>query len=212
MAVWLAEQVGPKAHVVATDLNTTYLQRIELPNLEVLEHNILDDSLEALRPGSFDLVCSRLDAVPPRERAGARHQANGGMPPPGWLADRRGRRLGDVRSRRPRAPPLRRLPAGLAVWRLVDRPRVRQGVRAQAAGPLRPLRPQDIRHEAATEAVRGGSDWARWWAVTLEVMNEQGGGDESDRRDVQVMATALADPTVWFLRELLHACCGRRPA
>lgn len=40
MAVWLAEQVGPKGRVVATDLNTTYLQRIELPNLEVLEHNI----------------------------------------------------------------------------------------------------------------------------------------------------------------------------
>jgi len=68
-----------------------------------------------------------------------------------------------------------------------------------------------LRHEAATEAVRGGSDWARWWAVTLAVMNEQGGGDESDRREVEVMAAALADPTVWFLRELLHACWGRRP-
>ena len=60
--------------------------------------------------------------------------------------------------------------------------------------------------------MRGGSHWARWWAATLEVMNELGGGDESDRREVQVMATALADPTVWFLRELLHSCWGRRPA
>jgi len=47
--------------------------------------------------------------------------------------------------------------------------------------------------------------------VTLEVMNELGGADESDRHEVQVMATALADPTVWFLRELLHACWAGGP-
>jgi hypothetical protein len=58
--------------------------------------------------------------------------------------------------------------------------------------------------------VRGGSPWARWWAVTLEVMNELGDPDESDRREVEVMTTALADPTVWLMRELLHACWGRR--
>jgi len=62
------------------------------------------------------------------------------------------------------------------------------------------------------EAVRGASDWARWWTVTLEVFNDLGGGDESDRREVQLMSQALADPTMWFLRELLHACWGRRPA
>jgi predicted O-methyltransferase YrrM len=56
MAVWLAEQVGPTGHVLATDLNPVYLKRIDLPNLDVLEHNILEDSLEALGPGSFDLV------------------------------------------------------------------------------------------------------------------------------------------------------------
>jgi hypothetical protein len=60
--------------------------------------------------------------------------------------------------------------------------------------------------------VRGGSPWARWWAVTLEVINELGGGGgvESYRRELEVMTAALADPTVWVLRELLHACWGRR--
>src|SRR3954465_8441309 len=110
------------------------------------------------------------------------------MPPPRWLADRRGRRLGDVRSRRPRALPLRGLPAG---WRHGDWWTVRGYDKAFGRG-LPALFDrcglEDIRHEAATEAVRGGSDWARWWAVTLEGMNEQGGGDESDRREVQVMA------------------------
>jgi hypothetical protein len=32
--------------------------------------------------------------------------------------------------------------------------------------------------------------------VTLEVMIELGGGDQSDRRELEVMATALADPSV----------------
>jgi hypothetical protein len=42
------------------------------------------------------------------------------------------------------------------------------------------------------------------------VMNELGGADESDRREVEVMTTALADPTVWLMRKLLHASWGRR--
>jgi hypothetical protein len=41
-------------------------------------------------------------------------------------------------------------------------------------------------------------------------MNELGGGDEVSRREVEVMTAALADPTVWLQRELLHACRGRK--
>ena len=71
---------------------------------------------------------------------------------------------------------------------------------------------EDVRHEAATEVVRGGSPWPRWWAITLEVINELGGGRavESYRRELEVMTEALADPSVWVMRELLHACWGRR--
>jgi SAM-dependent methyltransferase len=60
MAVWLAEWVGESGQVVATDIDVTYLKRLNLPNLEVRQHNILDDPLDALGPVSFDLVCSRL--------------------------------------------------------------------------------------------------------------------------------------------------------
>src|ERR1700754_4277364 len=53
MAIWLAEQVGPEGHVVATDMDTRYLARLDVPNLEVLQHNILDDPLDVLGPESF---------------------------------------------------------------------------------------------------------------------------------------------------------------
>jgi SAM-dependent methyltransferase len=59
MAVWLAKQVGESGYVVATDIDLTYLKRLDVPNLEVRQHNILDDSLDALGVRSFDLVCSR---------------------------------------------------------------------------------------------------------------------------------------------------------
>ena len=40
MAVWLAERVGDHGHVVATDIDLTYLKRLNVPNLEVCQHNI----------------------------------------------------------------------------------------------------------------------------------------------------------------------------
>ena len=40
MAVWLAAQVGSTGQVVATDVDTRYLARLEIPNLEVVEQNM----------------------------------------------------------------------------------------------------------------------------------------------------------------------------
>ena len=49
--------------------------------------------------------------------------------------------------------------------------------------------------------------------MTLEVINELGSGGavESYQHELKVMTAALADPSVWLMRELLHACWGRRP-
>src|SRR6476661_6666238 len=48
MAAWMAEQVGPTGQVVATDIDTRYLSRLDIPNLEVIQHSILDDPLDVL--------------------------------------------------------------------------------------------------------------------------------------------------------------------
>ena len=58
MAVWLAERVGPAGHVVAADIDTRYPERLDLPNLQMIKHDILEDPLDVLGPGSFDLVPS----------------------------------------------------------------------------------------------------------------------------------------------------------
>jgi SAM-dependent methyltransferase len=211
MAVWLAQQVGPTGQVVATDVDTRYLSRLEIANLEVIEHDILDDPLDALGAGSFDLVCSRLMLFHLRgrqERAIA--QMAECLRPGGWLLDED---ADWATAGAPVDPAHPRYDDYEREWRDGDWWTVRGydktfGRRLPALFERAGL--EDIRHEASTEVVRGGSIWPRWWIPTLEVMDELGGGDEESRRGVGVMTRALADPTLWLQRELLHACWGRR--
>ena len=212
MAVWLAEQVGPSGQVVATDIDVRYLQGLGLANVEVIEHNILEDPLETLGVGSFDLVCSRLTLFHLVGRqAFAIKQMAQCLRPGGWLIDEDADWgiIAPVDPSHPLYAPYH------DAWRDGEWWTVR-GYDKVFGRKLPALFEQcgleEIRHEAATEVVRGQSPWARWWAVTLEVMNEQGGGGavESYRRELDVMTAALADPTVWVLRELLHSCWGRR--
>jgi SAM-dependent methyltransferase len=211
MAVWLAEQVGPDGQVVATDIDTRYLERLDVANLEVRRHSILDDPLDAIGAGSFDLVCSRLmlfHLVDRQEEAIRRMAAC--LRPGGWLVDEDA----DWGTAAPVDPAHPLYEGYRSAWRDGDWWTVR-GYDKRFGRKLPALFErcglEEIRHEAATEVVRGGSDWARWWIPTLEVINELGGGNEADRHDVAVMTAALADPSVWFMRELLHACWGRRP-
>jgi SAM-dependent methyltransferase len=53
VARWLAEQVGPQGKVSATDINPRFLTEIELPNVEVRQHDIRTDPLE---PDTYDLA------------------------------------------------------------------------------------------------------------------------------------------------------------
>jgi SAM-dependent methyltransferase len=212
MAVWLAEQVGPTGRVVATDVDTRYLSRLGLQNLEVVEHNILDDPLDVLEPGSFDLVCSRLMLFHLR---GRQEQAIRRMVeclrPGGWLVDED---ADWATAGAPVDPAHPRYDDYQRVWRGGDWWTTRGydktfGQKLPAIFERCGL--HDVRAEASTEVVRGGSPWARWWIPTLEVIDALGGGNEASLREVEVMAGALADPTVWLHRELLHACWGRRP-
>jgi SAM-dependent methyltransferase len=57
MVEWMAERVGAEGRVLATDVYTKFLDAIDLPNLEVREHDILAG--EPLEP-EFDLVYARL--------------------------------------------------------------------------------------------------------------------------------------------------------
>ena len=79
IADWLSEHA---AHVVATDLNTRFLEKLVAPNLEVRKHNIVTEPIEE---NTYDLVHSRdvLEHIPEREAVLDKMVA--ALKPGGWL-------------------------------------------------------------------------------------------------------------------------------
>ena len=57
VAAWLCRRVGTVGTVVATDLDTRFLEARDEPNMEVRAHDITQDGLEA---GAYDIVHCRL--------------------------------------------------------------------------------------------------------------------------------------------------------
>jgi len=82
IAAWLCRQVGASGHVIATDLDTRFLEAIAAPNLEVRHHDILADPLPE---AAFDLVHTRtLLAFLPQPDQAIRKMA-AALKPGGWL-------------------------------------------------------------------------------------------------------------------------------
>ena len=213
MAVWLTERVGASGHVVATDIDTTYLSRIELPNLEVRQHNILEDPLDEL--GSFDLVCSRLMLfwlAGKQERAIRRMVEC--LRPGGWLVDEDGDwgTVAPVEPSHPKYASYHRAWRDGAWW-------ASRGYDPQFGRKLPALFDrcglQNIHHAASAEVVRGGSSWAQWWQESLEGIraSEEADGSLTDARrdEYEMLIAPLADRSFWLHNVLLHSCVGQRP-
>ena len=79
---WLASRVGPGGRVVATDLNTRNLEGLELPNVEVLRHDIAS---EPLPENTFDLVHARLVLMHVGNVADALGRMIRALKPGGWV-------------------------------------------------------------------------------------------------------------------------------
>ena len=83
VATWLSDRVGSSGRVVATDIDTRFLDALpSVANLEVRRHDIVTEPLER---GAYDLVHARLvlEHLPERERA-LRTMIDA-LKPGGWL-------------------------------------------------------------------------------------------------------------------------------
>jgi SAM-dependent methyltransferase len=212
VAAWLAEQVGPDGEVVATDLDTRYLEELAIPNLRVVRHNLLTDSPDQLGPGSFDLVSSRhvLFWLAGRQEQAVRRMVEL-LRPGGWLVAEDG----DWGCPGPVDPVDAVGAAHRAVYRggewWVDR-----GFDPWFGRSLPRLFERcglvDIRHEGRTEILRGGGTWGRWWASGLPVIASQGQGEAGGSpEEVAALCAPFEDSSTWISREILHACWGRKP-
>ena len=81
IARWLADRVAPDGAVLATDLDTTVLEGLSHPNLEVRVHELEHD----LPEGEFDLVHVRLVLAWLHDRRTALRRLIAALKPGGWL-------------------------------------------------------------------------------------------------------------------------------
>jgi len=79
---WLAERVGPSGHVLATDLDVSWIGDGPGAGVEVRRHDVVEDDPPA---GGFDLVHARLVLVHVPARDEALRRMVSSLRPGGWL-------------------------------------------------------------------------------------------------------------------------------
>lgn len=79
---WLADRVGPRGHVLATDIDTRFLDSIARENVEVRRHDILQDPLPE---AAFDLAYTRLVLEHLSDPDAALERMVKAVKPGGWL-------------------------------------------------------------------------------------------------------------------------------
>ncbi|MBO8196023.1 methyltransferase domain-containing protein [Streptomyces oryzae] len=79
---WLAARVGPRGHVVATDIDVSWTGTAATEGVEVLRHDVARDEPPA---GPFDLVHARLVLVHVTDRDAALRSMVRALRPGGWL-------------------------------------------------------------------------------------------------------------------------------
>lgn len=84
IATWLAACVAPTGHVLVTDIDTRFLDSLQLKDVEVRRHDIATDPLPE---AAFDLVHSRLVLQHVQLRDQALASMVRALKPGGWLID-----------------------------------------------------------------------------------------------------------------------------
>lgn len=82
ITAWLCQRVGPQGSVLATDIDTRFVEALNHPNLTVRRHHIAQDELSE---HEFDLIHTRmvLSHLPERDKALQRMVS--ALKPGGWL-------------------------------------------------------------------------------------------------------------------------------
>ena len=82
IAQWLCTRVGASGRVLATDIDTRFLEALAAPNLEIRRHNVVTDPLPA---DGFDFVHTRMVLMHLPEREQVLGRLIAALKPGGWL-------------------------------------------------------------------------------------------------------------------------------
>jgi SAM-dependent methyltransferase len=202
VARWLRDRVGPTGRVVATDLDTRFLEGIESSGLEVLRHDVRAQSL----PTGFDVVHTRalLMHLPERERV--LDELVRAVAPGGWLY------VED-----PDLFPMMSFgsDAYATAWRIIgaDTTPVTGLVTDWARHLPEHLASRglvDVVATADTRFFNGGSELAEWVALTWQQAVEQLKPGATEMAALSRAQRELADPGRWFTLPAIVAAWGRK--
>jgi 2-polyprenyl-3-methyl-5-hydroxy-6-metoxy-1,4-benzoquinol methylase len=202
---WLAAQVGPQGQVVATDINPRFLTEMQLPNVEVRQHDIRTDLLEL---GAYDLAhCRAVLTHMPDPQLVVRRMVEA-LRMGGWLVIEEPdlSSLRAVDTTHPLAESFDRLhreiPDRVAQAKLVN-PYLgrRVCVLLEDAGL------NEIENEGVSRIVRGGEAEARRHCMTLQALMERGMLSQTEYAALQ---SAFLDPSFSFITGTTFAAWGKR--
>lgn len=209
IATWLSEHVGPTGRVVATDVDTRFLDALESSNLEVRRHDIVGDELP---DRAFDLVHVRavLEHLQPSLRAAALKRMVGALKPGGWLLAESGdyvswTPVSDPSSERAAlfvkasAAVLEALPVDMFYGRHLHSD-------VQAYGLV------DVGGEGRVGLIRGASTVSKVWPLVWETIGERTVASGAlTTHEVESFIALHDDPDFTWLGPVCMAVWGRRP-
>lgn len=205
LSQWLAQQVGPTGHVLATDIHPDLMQGIAAANLEVRGFDVVRD---APPEAPYDLVAIRalLHHLPERRAVVSRMAS--WVKPGGWLFVQEP----DFYPTWTVEPPTQnQLWQGFLRWAAAQQIDYFVGRRIPAWMQAEGL--ADIASEGHACLYNGGSDFAQWWDLGLgEVSDKLVGAGAVTRAALDEFHALARDPDYWTTTIAFTATTGRRPA
>lgn len=211
VARWLADRVGPSGRVVATDIDTRFLEDLHLPTVEVRQHDIVNDDLETER---YDLVHCRAVLMHLGQYQRALERMAAAVRPGGWLCIEEGD-YGSLRaadSNYPAAETFNRTNrAMLEAIQAADVFDPYFGRRVRSLLEL--LDFVDIRQEGTTSVNRGEEAGAKWHRMNMQMLRERlVVAKILTEKDCREMERLFSDPAFYFVEVMLFGAWGRRAA
>lgn len=210
IAAWLSDQVGPDGSVLATDIDTRFLDTLDRPNLRSLRHDI---AREPLPTSAFDLVHTRLVIAHLPEPDTILAKLAAALRPGGWLV------IEEMDFESLAIDPGCGIElAHLFATAMTAHHRVMQGrgfdpfYGRRVFGALRAQGLAGLGSEGRLSALVGGSAGATAWRLTFEQLGDQIVATGAlDHDDLAAVCHLLDDPAVGFLSQATVAGWGQRP-
>jgi SAM-dependent methyltransferase len=200
---WLASRVIAGGHVVASDIDTRYLDDVHAPNLEIRKIDVVNDPLE---PGAYDLVTARalLHHLPARREAVEKMIA--ALKPGGMLLSIEPDFL-PATATEPGS--MRAFWKGWLDWSVTVG--IDYFIGRKMPAMLNELGLDGVGAEGHTAMYNGGSDWATYWLDTLKELGPK--LLESGHLSPELLSSfenLYADPHYWTSAIMFVAAWGRK--